>query len=187
MDHKPPIIVAAEEPEIEEPVEVALPPEKIEIDPQAGARFPAWAKIPEGLKFPAGRDILFVPLPLDLMEKKTGGEIIVDRRGNKRLCRQLILWAVNLGDKKIARKRAAGDILAYQDELTLQMIRAIDGEPVAWSAMSSSAYPPRIWGEMGEQLRNLLHRLYSSMHVLSQEHVDDFFGNLIELRRAASE
>lgn len=186
---KPPVIVASEEDEPEEP-EAEAPPAAVADEPDAGevpdeTRYPEWAKVPTGLKIPAGRKLWFVALDTSLMARTTGGEEI-ELRGKKRTCRQLIFWECNLGDRKLAFKRANGDANQAADELAMQMIRAVDGVAVTWSELRSPAYPPRIWADMGSKYRDLLHKLYASIHVLGQRELDDFFTNCVELRTAAS-
>lgn len=185
---KPPFIVAADEEEEEQlpEVEKSAAPET-EVDPDDDeTRFPSWAKVPIGLKIPAGYTIWFIPLWTRFMAKKTGGEEVVLRDGSRRTCRQIVLWECNLGDRRVAFKRAAGDPNRAADELTMQMIRAVDGEPVTWADMKSAAYPPRIWAEMGPKYRDLMHKLYTSAHVLSEDMLRDFFANCVEVRTAAS-
>lgn len=181
---KPPFIVAADEPEGEpEPARVAAEAEAAKEDPEDETRFPAWAKVPEGLKFPAGVSIWFVPLQTRLMRKKTGGEPVKLKDGTVRDCRQLIFWELGLEDQRRAFQRAGGDPNRAADELALQMIRAVDGHPVDWTSESSPHHPRRIWSAMGPKLRNLMHRLYTANHVLADKEVEDFFVNCVDVKR----
>jgi len=180
---KPPFLVAADEPEEEEqePARAAAETDPEESDEET--RFPAWAKVPDGIKFPAGVSIWFVPLQTRLMRKKTGGEPLKMKDGSVRVCRQLIFWELNLDDQKRAFGRAGGDANRASDELTLQMIRAVDGHPVDWTSETSPHHPRRIWADMGPKLRNLMHRLYTANHVLGDAEVQDFFVNCVDVKR----
>jgi hypothetical protein len=186
---KPPVIVAAEEP-FEEEVAAPDPPAAeapSEVDETDGARFPDWALIPSWKPpagFPAGRAIYFVPLDVRMMAKRTGGQPIKLKDGSTRTCRQLILWELNLGDEKAAFLRAGGDPNRAAGELAKQMIRAVDGEPVTWADLKSPAHPDRIWADLGPRYRNLLSRFYTSLHVLAEAEVNDFFYNCVEQRKA---
>jgi hypothetical protein len=183
VPRKPPFIVAEEdEPEeTPEPARAAAEAEPEETDDET--RFPAWAKVPEGLKFPAGVSIWFVPLQVRLMRKKTGGDAIVLKDGTTRVCRQVIFWELNLEDQRRAFQRAGGDANRAADELTLQMIRAVDGSPVDWTSESSPHHPRRIWSDMGPKIRNLMHRLYTATHVLGDAEVQDFFVNCVDVKK----
>lgn len=186
---KPPVIVAAEEPPEEGLAEVDSPAAEApsEVDEAEGSRFPAWALIPTWKPpagFPAGRAIHFVPLDVELMAKRTGGAAIKLKDGSTRVCRQLILWELNLGDEKAAFIRAGGDPNRAAGELAKQMIRSVDGEPVTWADLKSPAHPDRIWADMGPRYRNLLSRFYTALHVLGEKEVTDFFYNCVEERKA---
>lgn len=181
---KPPFIVAADEPEERpEPAKAPAEAEPAQADPEDEARFPDWADVPEGLNFPAGVMLLFVPLQTRLMRKRTGGKPIKLKDGTTRDCRQVVLWELSLEDQRRAFQRSGGDPNRAADELAIQMIRAVDGHAVDWTSETSPYHPRRIWSDMGPKLRNLLHRLYTSMHVLGEKEVADFFFNCVEERR----
>lgn len=184
---KPPLIVAEEpDPPPEEP---ALRAEPEVEDADADHRPPPWAKVPNwgrGRGFPPGVKILFVLLRTDLMRVQTGGEPVKMRDGSSRNCRQLILWELSLDDMDRARQRAGGDPVKYAQELAIQFIRAVDGEPVDWVNATGPLNPRRVWGELGPRYRDMLHRLYTVFHTMQEADVADFFVNSLEVRTALS-
>lgn len=185
-ERKPPHLIAAETDE-EEADEARAVAEQ-EPDEDDETRPPPWAKIPERGKgkargFPGDVSIWFVPLQVRLMRRRSGGEMIKLKDGSQRLCRQVILWELDLDDQKRAFGRAGGDVNRASDELALQMIRAVDGEWVDWTNEQSPQHPRRIWSDMGPKLRNLLHRLYTAMHVLGDVETTDFFVNCVDVRK----
>lgn len=183
--------LVADEPEAEDVIEEAVaaandeaaeaaPNEEDETIPPPWAKLPDW---PKNRGFPPGVNIWFVLLETRLMRRKDGGEPIKLKSGKTSACRQLILWELNLQDSKQARQRAAGDSNLYLEELTLQMVRAVDGHPVDWTNERSPHHPRRIWADMGPKYRSFLQRLYSSVHVLNEAEVVNFFENCAEVRK----
>ncbi len=107
---KPPVIVAAEEPSEEEPAaaDPPAPDAPSEVDETEGSRFPEWALIPAWKApagFPAGRSVYFIPVIVEKMAKRVGGAPIKLKDGSTQVCRQLVLWELNLGDEKAAITR----------------------------------------------------------------------------------
>jgi len=182
---KPPFIVAVEE---EPVIEDAAPPAETSST-EDEARFPTWADIPTwrtGHGFPAGRQIWFIPLRVGLMANKRGGKEITLKSGEVAMCRQVIIWELNLPDRKAAFRRAGGDPNQASDELAMQMIRAVDGVQVDWTSEASQYNPRRIWADMGPKYRDLFARLYTMFHVIGEAAVTDFFANCAEPRMASS-
>ena len=189
---KPPVIVAAEEPSEEEPAaaDPPAPDAPSEADETEGSRFPEWALIPAWKApagFPAGRSVYFIPVIVEKMAKRVGGAPIKLKDGSTQVCRQLVLWELNLGDEKAALMRAGGDPNKAGSEFAKQMIRAVDGVPVSWGDLKSPAHPERIWADLGPRYRNLLARWYTALHVLGEREIVEFFHNCEERKPVSSQ
>ena len=75
----------------------------------------------------------------------------------------------------MARKRAIGDAAKTMAELSKQMIRAIDGEPVDWTGMSGPGNPNMFFKEIGYISRQELQSIFIKSHQFTPEQRDDFF------------
>lgn len=189
---KPPVIVAVEEPSEEEPAEAEQSAAEVpsEVDETEGSRFPEWALIPAWKApagFPAGRAVFFIPFIVEKMANRVGGAPIKLKDGSLRVCRQVVIWELNLGDEKAALMRAGGDPNKAGSEFAKQMIRAVDGVPVSWGDLKSPAHPERIWADLGPRYRNLLSRWYTALHVLGEKEIVEFFYNCEERRPVSSQ
>jgi len=132
-------------------------------------RAPVWAKIPKGMKFPKGIDVLILRIRADLTMYPGKGE------------RQVIIWQLTDGDQKLALSRSMGDTNRYAIEMTKQMIRAADGQQINWTGdpKSPGIDIERFWHEIGQKGRNLLHRVTNMMCVMNEEEHADFFEHCI--------
>lgn len=139
-----------------------------------GGGAPPWAKIPSGMKFPRGRQIMFVRIRAELTDAPWKGE------------RQCICWSINLADERIALKRAMGDSLKLTDELTKQMIRSVDGFVANWDGLRGEDDIEVFWAEIGRKGRTILQRLFTQHHIPNPQQVADFFENCIAVRVASS-
>jgi hypothetical protein len=189
--YKPPVIVAVEEP-TEQDAEPDPPAAEApsEVDETEGSRFPEWALIPSWRApagFPAGRSVYFIPIIVSKMARRDGGTPIKLKDGSTQVCRQLIIWELNLGDEKAALMRAGGDPNKAGSEFAKQMIRAVDGIPVSWGDLKSPAHPERIWADLGPRYRNLLTRWYTALHVLGEREIVEFFHNCEERKPVSSQ
>lgn len=133
---------------------------------------PAWVKIPEGFKFPRGRQVAFIKFKADWTDTPDKGE------------RQCILWSLTDADEKMALVRARGDVNRAASELAKQMVRALDGFSADWSGNPGSGNIDTWWNEIGGRCRGMLVRIFTQLHVLSEDERTDFFENCIELRTA---
>lgn len=158
------------EPEKRRPTLAAfdMPP----IVPGGGA--PPWAAIPPGLKFPRGRQIMFIRIRADLTDTPWKGE------------RQCICWSINLADERIALKRAQGDALKLTDELAKQMVRSVDGRIASWDGLRGEDDIEVFWSEIGRKGRTILQRLFTQLHIPDPQQLADFFENCIAVRTASS-
>lgn len=142
------------------------------ILPEAQPQRPHWALIPPNdssgnpFRFPRGRDVLFVKLLKDWTDKKSVGD------------RQIICWPLTPGDYRFALDRSQGDGNRVNDELTKQMIRAIDGHPVDWAA-GTNYNPDIFWTQIGQKCRYLLTRIYLQLNTLSAKETRTFFDECI--------
>ena len=149
----------------QDPVINQLPESKV-----GGA--PAWAKIPSDLKFPRGRQVAFLRFRQEWTDTPASGE------------RQCIVWSLTDADEKMALSRAMGDAARAASELTKQMLRSVDGFVADWSGAPSPANIDTWWRDIGARCRQMLIRIYTQLHVLSEDERKDFFENCIELRSA---
>jgi hypothetical protein len=132
-------------------------------------RAPVWAKIPKGMKFPKGIDVLILRLRPEWTMYPGKGE------------RQVILWQLTDGDQKLAISRAMGDSNRLGIEMTKQMIRAADGMQINWTGDPSAPGIDidRFWHEIGQKGRSLLHRITNQMCIMSEDEHADFFEHCI--------
>jgi hypothetical protein len=147
--------------------------------PEAEARgAPPWVKIPNGFKFPRGRQVLFLKFRAEWTDAPWKGDELTGLDGKWRQC---ICWPISIGDKKVAFGRAKSDPNRASDELTLQMIRAIDGREVKWDGLPEGRVEDW-WNEIGERCRNLLTKVFLQLHSLDRSQQQDFFENCIAVR-----
>lgn len=140
--------------------------------PEATPSRPAWATIPaadasgQPFRFPRGRDVLFIKLLSSWTDTPKLGD------------RQIICWPLTPGDYRFAIDRAQGDPNRINDELTKQMVRAIDGHPVDWAA-GTQHNPDIFWTQIGQKCRYLLTRIYLQLNTLSAKETRTFFETCI--------
>lgn len=140
-----------------------------------GGGVPAWATPPPpGMKFPRGRQIMFIRIRAELTDAPWKGE------------RQCICWSINLADERLALKRAQGDGLKLTDELAKQMIRAVDGHRANWDGLRGEDDIEVFWSEIGRKGRTILQRLFTQMHIPDPRQLSDFFENCIAVRTVSS-
>ena len=139
--------------------------------PTEGAA-PDWALLPKDLRWPKGRQVLFVRFRAELTDTRWKGE------------RQAILWPISMGDKKLALGRAGGDPNRLSDELAKSMVRAIDGHVVDNTGTPGPANLDAWWDEIGEKCRSMLQRIFVQLHVVSRDEAADFFESCVAVRIA---
>jgi hypothetical protein len=160
------------EPEEEEPEPAPTLPEAT-----AGGA-PAWVKIPPDFKFPRGRQVVFLKFRSEWTDSPWIGEELPGLKGKWRQC---ICWTISVGDKKLAIGRAQGDANRVADELSKQMIRAVDGKEIKWDGLPETSVE-EWWGQVGERVRSLVQKVFLQLHVLDREETKDFFENCIAVR-----
>lgn len=137
--------------------------------PRNDRRAPAWAadKIPQGMRFPRGIEVLFVRIRAEVTHARHKGDRI------------LIVWGLTDADEKLALGRSMADGNRAAVEMTKQMVRAIDGAQVDWSGRPGSGNIEQLWREIGGKGRGQLTRLYTQLHVYDREEQRDFFENCV--------
>lgn len=163
---------------------------------------PEWAVewIPEGMKIPPGRKVVFlrfkskwtdapdkgVPSSWKVPEQRAPGED--DKPAfheEEHLSRVLICWGIIDKEERNARKRAGDDKHRLVEELTKSFIRAVDGKR---SDGGSGAWAQKdlgeqffdihtFWRELGPKCRRPVINLYDQFHNLKSEEWADFFLN----------
>lgn len=168
--------------EEEAPKPIALP------EPQEGGA-PQWAYVPQGMKFPRGRQFLFIRIPSAWTDSpKVGKPLKVEDEqsrkiaGDGALWRQAIVWSVDVGDMKHAIGRAQGDPNRLSEELTKQMVRAVDGQRSDWSGGSGEGSMDVFWNQIGQKNRQLMQRVWSMLHVHTREAQVSFFESCVVVR-----
>lgn len=135
---------------------------------------PAWVVVPPGFKFPKkGRMVWFVRFKAELTDTPDKGD------------RQAILTALTEADEKVARKRAIGDSGKVMQELSKQMIRAIDGELVDWTGKSGPGNPNMLFRDVGYVYRQELQNIFIKSHQFTPEQREDFFMNCFSVMTVA--
>ena len=101
----PNVVASQDEPEFPAPLEQAAP---------------AWAKVPADLKMPHGVVVAYFRFKANWTAASHKGD------------RQCIIWSLTDKDERLALTRCADSPMNAQNELSKQMIRAIDGVKVDW-------------------------------------------------------
>lgn len=135
----------------------------------SGGEIPDWVVLPAGMKFPRGLPVLFLRFRARYYEAM--GED-----------RQAIVWPINVADQKLAYSRSNNDTNRAIDELTKQMIRVVDGHRVNWDGLPGPGNVDQWWDQIGGANRNILHRIFTQLHVPSREQVADFFENCVAVK-----
>jgi len=139
--------------------------------PQSGGDdIPPGFIVPTDLRIPKGAQVMFLTFPASMTATPLKGD------------RQCIVWSMTDGEEKIANDRCEGKSNRAPAEFTKQMIRAIDGARVDWSKTRGAGSIEEFWREVGPKCRNLLMRLYSQIHLASDEESRNFFENCVAVR-----
>jgi hypothetical protein len=182
-----------EEPEpAKEPAEEPAPRmEARDVPPAQTGGIPAWAVVPPGLVFPRHRLAVFMRIPSSWtyapavgipLKVETALDIAEAGGVAGGLWRQIVVWPLSIGDQKLALGRAMADPNRFPQELTKQMVRAVDGEVVDWSGAGGAANLDTLWEQLGGPGQNLLNRIWSQLHVLQKDRLTRFFENYIAVR-----
>ena len=163
---KPPAVEATTPVAVDEDAEDKPPALPL---PTEGAA-PDWAMVPKDLRWPKGRQVLFVRFRADMTDTRWKGE------------RQAILWPISMGDKKLALGRCGGDPNRLSDELARSMVRAIDGLVVDNTGTPGPANLDAWWDEIGEKCRSMLQRIFVQLHVVTRDEAADFFESCVAVR-----
>lgn len=163
----------------EEDKEKEKPPPEPTVPEARQGGAPPWVKIPEGMKFPRGRQVLFLRFRSRWTDTPWIGEEIAGEEGKWRQC---ICWSISVGDKKLALQRAQADPNRLADELAKQMIRAVDGSVVRWDGVPGEGNIEQWWTHMGERVRTLISKIFLQLHTMKKEETRDFFENCIAVR-----
>lgn len=126
---------------------------------------PDWVKIPSELQLPKGRRILAMRFRADWTETPEKGD------------RQCVLWTLTEADEKLAFRRTRGESQMAINELSKQMIRAVDGKRVDWTGGDDEASIQLWWNEIGMSCRTLVKNAYAKLHTLEAAQLVDFFTN----------
>lgn len=147
-------------------------PPKPALPVSDGDEPPEWAVVPANLKVPKGRQVIFLRFPPGLTNNPSKGE------------RQCIIWSLTDGEEKMANDRTGGSAARAAAEFTKQMIRAVDGIVVDWSKPKGPGSIDEFYREIGPKCRNLLMRVYTQLHLASEDETRDFFESCVAVRTA---
>jgi len=140
---------------------------------------PPWVVLPPDLRFPRGVQAIFMRFPSSWTSAPHKGEPI---EGEEGLWRQCICWEINVGDKKLSLQRAQSDPNRVIDEMTKQMIRAVDGHKCSWEGTPGPGNIEVWWSEVGERVRSLMNKVFLQTHQLGREETKRFFESCIAVR-----
>lgn len=135
-----------------------------------GDDIPPGFMMPTDLRIPKGAQVVFIRIPAEMTATPLKGE------------RQCLVWAITDGEEKLANDRCEGKSNRAPAEYTKQMIRAIDGVRVDWSKTRGPGSIEEFWREIGPKSRNLLMRIYTQVHLASDEEARSFFENCVAVR-----
>lgn len=138
----------------------------------SGDDVPDWALVPANLKVPKGRQVIFLRFPAAITDSPLRGE------------RQCICWSLSDGEEKMANDRTGGSSARAPAEFTKQMIRAVDGVVVDWSRPRGPGSIDEFYREIGPKCRNLLMRVYTQLHLATEDETRDFFESCVAVRTA---
>lgn len=133
---------------------------------------PDWVVVPSNLRVPRGRQLVFLRFPPSITGDGTKGE------------RQCICWSMSDAEEKIAHDRCAGNPARSAVEFPKQMIRVVDGVLVDWSKSRGPGSVDEFYREIGPKGRNLLARVYTTLHMTTEDELRDFFENCVAVRTA---
>jgi len=197
-------MLVEEEPEAPQPVPAPVLTEETEPEPGEEGAVPSWAAaaIPQDLKVPKGREVAFLRFKsawCDSRFREKGIPTTYRRRRDpnspwetyEELSRVLVIWPLNLGEERLAMKRAR-DPSDTPGELAKQMIRAVDGRRIDWTGEwgkrdngETLESPDRIWEELGPKCRPLVIAQYRQLHTLSTPELANFLVDCIVVTRPA--
>lgn len=130
----------------------------------AGNDPPEWAKIPKGFKLPKGKFIYYLRFPAEWTDKPGEGE------------RQCIMWNLTIEDEDMALKRARGDDMRANRELSMAMVRAVDGYVADFSNGKRNPGDMLRWfNAIGGKCRLLVQNVYTRTHNVDEEMKRRFF------------
>ena len=141
-------------------------------DPE-GDDVPEWGVVPENLRVPKGKRIMFIRFRAEWTDAPMKGE------------RQCIIWTLTDGEEKLANDRCGGSSSRAPAEYSKQMIRAIDGVTVDWSKRVGPGSIDEFWREIGPKCRGMLMRIYAQLHLPSDPELNDFFEHCVAVRTAS--
>lgn len=170
------LVLDDEQPEtpIEDPEEApaAPPPVPTKLPETGGDDVPEWALVPQHLKVPRAKQVVFLKFPAALTDAPLKGD------------RQCIVWTLSDGEEKLAADRCEGKSNRAPAEYSKQMIRAVDGVIVDWSKTKGPGSLDEFWREIGPKGRNILMRVYTQLHLASDDELRDFFEQCVAVRTA---
>ena len=148
-------------------------PEAIGIDRSKQVTgIPPGFAVPANFAPPSGAQIQFVRFRAEWCGNKAKGD------------RFAICWPLTIHDERNALSRARGDMLRSLDELAKQFAHVIDGQYVDWTGKDLTANLDIWWSEIGPKCRNIMHRLYTQTHNLTDKETADFFENCVVVMTA---
>lgn len=139
--------------------------------PEAGEDLPPWVELPGDLIIPRGAQVGFLRIRSNLTADPSQGD------------RQCVVWPLTDLDERLAMSRIQDNPYNAIAELTVQMIRAIDGAKVNWAAKRGD--PGNIkdfWRDLGPKGRSLVQRYYTRTHQVTAEETMDFLSECVAVR-----
>ena len=150
------------------------------MPPAEDGGLPGWAKLPQDIAPPRGRQIVAMRFPSKWTAAPGRGVSMPDQAGLWRWC---VTWQLTDSEEFMALERSRGDAHRAALELSKQMIRVVDGHAADWSGKRTE--PGSIdqwWTEIGAKCRAGLNRVYNQLHVMNPAEMVFFFESCVEVR-----
>lgn len=160
-----------------------------EVD-EGSTAVPPWVRWPKGLNPPKNRIVYFVRFPARFTSTPHRGDPLpAEDEAAIKLSgfagarwRQCIIWEMSTGDQKMAINRAMNDRFRFQEEMTKQMVRAIDGVIVDTTGGEVVGNLDVWWEQIGMKCRQQLQDLWVKLHRMDEKEQVLFFESCIAAR-----
>jgi hypothetical protein len=155
---------------VDDPEAVAEAAPEPSLPASEGDDVPPWALVPQHLRIPKGRQVVFIRFRAEMTDTPLKGE------------RQCMVWSLSDSEERLANDRCEGKNSRAPAEYTKQMVRAVDGIAVDWSRSRGPGSLDEFWREIGPKGRNMLLRIYTRLHLANDSEVTDFFESCVAVR-----
>lgn len=146
-------------------------PRAAEFPIEDSNELPDWVNLPGDLDIPKGAPVGFLKFKAAWTVSAFKGD------------RQCVVWPLTDLDERVAYARVRDNIANAANELSKQMLRAVDGHKINWGVKGGEPGNPHdFWREIGPGCRSLVIRYYNRMHVLDADEVAYFLEHCVAVR-----